>query len=109
MSVVDRSAAGALDGAYRIVLAGELDAARADEIRAAVTGYRVSSQPDVVLDVTAVTFMDSTGLGLVARLRRTCTERGGTVTILNPAESVERLLGLVGFDRLVTVRKDTSR
>ncbi|MFG2141461.1 STAS domain-containing protein [Streptomyces sp. NPDC048650] len=57
----------------------------------ALTGTR---RPDLVLDVSAVTFMDCAGLGLLCRARHRTRERGGRLRLAGVTDGgcVARLL-----------------
>lgn len=58
----------------------------------------VSGAVAVVLDLTRVTFLDSSGLRLVDRLARSCAAVGTAFRVAAPPESPSRrVLDLVGF------------
>ena len=86
---------------FSVALGGDIDLARESELEALVEAYLAGSAVDVVIDLAGVTFMDSSGLGFVARLYRETKERGGTVTVTNPRAQVDRLMRITGVDLLV--------
>jgi anti-anti-sigma factor len=88
---------------HRVTLSGEVDMARVDELTILVDQFRDSSQADVRVDLAGVTFMDSTGLGTLARLRSIAQARGGSVTLVAPPAQVLRLLAIVGMESVFTV------
>jgi anti-anti-sigma factor len=47
--------------------------------------------PAVTLDLAAVTFMDSSGVGLLIGLRRLCQERAKDFRAVNPAPPIRKL------------------
>jgi anti-sigma B factor antagonist len=47
----------------------------------------------VVIDLTQVTFVDSSGLGGLILARKNARERGGSVSLVSPPPMVRRLLG----------------
>jgi N-acetylglucosaminyldiphosphoundecaprenol N-acetyl-beta-D-mannosaminyltransferase len=61
------------------------------------------SAPSVVLDCGGVTFMDSSGLGLLMRVFRACKAAGGTLVIYQPSTAVNQMLSLLNLDRLLAV------
>ena len=87
--------------------AGELDLDRLDEMRELVQDFRRSNAPDARLDLTAVTFMDSSALRVLLQLRQTATERGGTVTLVSPCQVVRRLLEVTTLDRLFVLEAES--
>ena len=64
---------------FSVALVVRIDLAREAELDELVRRYLAGEAVDVVLDLGAVTFMDSSGLGFVARLYREAKDRGGTL------------------------------
>ena len=85
-----------------IALAGELDYARRAELDD-VVARGIAAPGDVVLDLHAVSFLDSSGLGAVARLAEALAERGATLCLAGATDRVRSVLELAGLDRAVTV------
>lgn len=83
-----------------VVWSGRIDAA-------AVEGATVPAPlPDdsfrtVFVDCSGVTFLDSTGLGLLLRGYRMCLRAGGAFALVNPADAVTTLLAAAKLDRLL--------
>ena len=86
---------------FSAALAGEVDLARVPELHDLVEGYRNSPAVDVVIDLRDVTFMDSTGMGFMARLSRDASDRGGTVTVSHAPPDVERVIRMTGLDSIL--------
>ena len=94
------------DGAgATVVLAGEIDLATAPELQARLEVLIDATTGDVALDVARVTFLDSTGLHVIAlahqRLRDGCRQ----LRVSNPATRVRRVLELSGMARLLEVER----
>jgi anti-sigma B factor antagonist len=76
---------------------GELDIAVAPGLLPRVPDL-VAGAPGVVLDLTAVTFLDSAGVRLVDRLARECARLGvAFVVVATPGTTPARVLDIVGF------------
>lgn len=76
---------------------GELDAFAAPELERA---FRTASISDrVVADLGAVSFLDSTALGLVVRALREVGERGGDARVVLPRSSARRIFEITTLDR----------
>lgn len=75
------------------VCAGDIDPESAPrlegELRAALF---TSTAPSLVLDLTDVSFMDSSGLRVVIDLHKTMRERSGRLILRKPSPTVSRLL-----------------
>ena len=80
---------------------GELDAFTVSQFRQALA--ELASTPRLVIDMSAVPFVDSAGLGaLIGGIRR-AREMGGDVAVCCNRPTLVRLLRTTGFDRIVTV------
>ena len=80
---------------------GELDAYTVSEFRE--TLGRLAVSPKLLIDMSAVPFVDSAGLGaLIGGIRRV-RENGGEVAVACNRPTLTRLLHTTGFDRIVTV------
>ena len=76
---------------------GELDIAVAPGLLPRVPDF-VAGAPGVVLDLTAVTFLDSAGVRLVDRLARECGRVAVPfVVVATPGTTPARVLDIVGF------------
>ncbi len=87
------------------VLTGELDHHSAAKTRQmldeAVSTVRA---PELTLDMNGVTFMDSSGLGVVLGRYRTVTQRGGRLYIGGASRTAEKILRMAGVYSLVEKR-----
>ena len=80
---------------------GKLDALTVSRFRQEVAQAAVGSQ--VVIDMSGVPFVDSSGLGALIGAIRRARELDGEVAVACNRPSVERLLRTTGFDRIVTL------
>lgn len=80
---------------------GELDAFTVSQFRQALA--QLATSPRLLIDMSAVPFVDSAGLGaLIGGIRR-ARELGGDVAVSCGRPTLTRLLHTTGFDRIVTV------
>ena len=89
-----------------VTLSGELDAYDAPTLRerfAEVAAEHAGTV--VVLDLTAVTFLDSTALGTVVGLLRRVREAGGALRVVLPVGEARRIFELTSLDRSLDVRE----
>ena len=92
-----------------VFLSGELDHHRVKEIRETVDHAVREQLPAVlVLDFRRVTFMDSSGIGLIMGRWHLLEEYGGVLEIHNPAPQIRKVLRLSGADRLAAIRSYTQ-
>ncbi|HEU4422118.1 MAG TPA: STAS domain-containing protein [Pilimelia sp.] len=92
------------DGAMLVDVRGEIDIAVADRLRRMLGDVATRVRPPrIVVDLLHVTFIDSTGLGVLANGRNTARRMGIGFTVRRPSAFVARLLRQTGlYDILVT-------
>ena len=88
---------------FVVVLAGEVDMSRSDELDDMVNEFRAAQQSYARVYLSAVTFMDSSGLNALAGLRNIAVQRGGDVVLVAPAPAVIRVLKIVAFDTIFAI------
>jgi anti-anti-sigma factor len=82
-----------------IRLAGELDMAHADDLTVlAEVAFRDTSE--LRLDLTALTFLDSCGLGALVRLRTHADTSGIGMSVRGASDRISRLFRMTGLDDL---------
>ena len=90
-------------GVLLLRLAGELDLATTPEVAEALGEGLRGGARTVVLDLAEVTFMDSSMLRELLRVRGELEPGGGAVVLVAPREPVLRLLELTGTRELFGV------
>ena len=85
-----------LDGGNGLKVAGELDLATSSQLTEALRD--ASSAGQVTLDLSELTFLDSSGIHAILELART-QNGNGPVIILNPSYAVTRVFDVVGIDQ----------
>jgi anti-sigma B factor antagonist len=88
-------------GSARIKLEGELDSLSLPALRQSVDTLYASGCFDISLDLTELTFIDSTGLGALVAVWRRCQREAGRATVINPSEAVRRLMDMTGIARFL--------
>ncbi len=80
-------------------LEGEIDHDSAQSLRTAIDGALIAIRPQcLVLDFGQVSFMDSSGLGLILGRRRQMELMKGTLAVQHPPEQVAKMLKLVEIE-----------
>ena len=91
-------------GRLTIYLAGELDHHEARGAIHSIDELLDEYLPrDCVLDMSGLSFMDSSGIALIIRMSRRMKNLGGRAWIENPAKQPLRVIDASGIDRLVPV------
>ncbi|MDL5198646.1 STAS domain-containing protein [Streptomyces sp. ALI-76-A] len=94
----------ATDGIRVLTLAGEIDHDTGQALRQALDASG-APRPRIVVDLSRVTFMDSTGINIFVAAHRTLTDAGGWIRLAAPGESVMRTLQIVGVDAVIDCRE----
>jgi anti-anti-sigma factor len=89
----------AADGGVPIRLAGELDQARADQLREALEAAVGESTTVVRIDGRHLRLLDSTSLGLLLFFARKLQERGGYLELRYATATVQRTLDVASLGR----------
>ena len=92
------------DGKLAIFLSGELDHHSARQAMETIAEAIDGSLPrQVLLDMSGLSFMDSSGIAVIIRVSRRMKNLGGRAWIENPARQPQRVIDASGIDRLVPV------
>jgi anti-sigma B factor antagonist len=83
-----------------VELRGELDVSNATDLRerllASLGEDRTSS---LILDLSGLSFMDSTGISVLVAAERRANQLGGTVSLVGPQKIVARALHTTSLDK----------
>lgn len=80
---------------------GEPDVSSSASLRTAVNDALADGNTTVLVDLSGVTFVDSTGLGSLVTLHQSSARHGAVVALVAPSESVQHVLRLLGVDDVV--------
>ena len=85
------------DGGCTVSVSGEVDIATVEEFLAAAGSCLDGGATRVVVDLGGVTFIDSSGLGALVRIRNQALENDAEVVLDNVPATVDRLLQVTGL------------
>jgi anti-sigma B factor antagonist len=88
---------------------GEIDALTAPQLGRCLLGLVDKGKRDLVVDLSLVTFMDSTGIGVLLNALRGLASRHGRLVLVCPTERVMRpfeITGLVSRLQIFRSRED---
>ena len=87
-------------------LDGEIDHHTAADMRAEIDKAVGEQSPTLlVLDFKNVSFMDSSGIGLVMGRYRLLQKTGATLNLVNLPENIFKIMKLAGIERLASLEK----
>lgn len=78
---------------------GEIDQSNAGIIRECIDSLigRHELVSKLIFDLSRVTFMDSSGIGIILGRYRMMTARGGSIDVINPNSGVLKILRIAGI------------
>ena len=90
-----------------LTLRGEIDHHSASQIRTGMDELIWAEKPDkTVLDLSAIEFMDSSGLGLIMGRYSLMQKLGGELTLRSPNERIVKIFALAGLGRMVKIEDE---
>jgi anti-anti-sigma factor len=87
-----------------MVLTGETDLATTPDLCRELTALLATGARHMTVDVSALTFADSTSIQALMLAGLTLQRRGGALALLSPQPAVTRLLYLMDADQTLTIR-----
>ena len=85
-----------------VQLKGELDHHTTENARQKIDQkYADHRVKNMVLDLRGLTFMDSSGIGLIMGRYKNCIEKGGKVVIVSGNKNVEKILKMSGLLKII--------
>ena len=88
----------------RVYLSGEIDHHSASLIRASIDDAIIHKHPSLlILDFSAVTFMDSSGIGVIIGRYKKISNEGGKVSVVNVNDRVKKIFNLSGMNKIINI------
>jgi anti-sigma B factor antagonist len=91
------------DTTHVVSLRGEIDAVTAPRLGSRLFGLAGEGKRAVVVDLSDVTFMDSTGIGVLLNALHLFTVRHGKLVLVCPTERVMRPFQITGLAGHLTI------
>jgi len=91
------------EAATVVSVAGEIDAHTAPELRTRLIEIIADGSTHLVLDFTAVTFLDSTALGVLVGAQRRVRALDGHLGVVTDRPLTVKLFHLTGLDRVIAL------
>lgn len=98
------------DGVLSVKLMGEIDHHSAVGVRSDIDALIFEVRPrKIVLDLSEISFMDSSGLGLIMGRYALARDLGCAMTLRAPSVAVMKILSLAGMERMIKIEKDGGK
>lgn len=87
---------------------GEIDVASAPDFHASISDIIGRGPEVVIVDMSEVSFIDSTGLGVLVSAEKETREAGKDLRLVVTQPQIMKLLELTGLDEVFTVLSSTN-
>jgi anti-sigma B factor antagonist len=109
---INLSTGDELDGAEKNVVVapvGDLDLATAPALREMLIELVAAGMVRVVVDLADVTFIDSSGLGILVGAAKRLEAANGRLAIRNPRPQAQQVLELTGLDEVLGMEESEAQ
>ncbi|NMF25053.1 STAS domain-containing protein [Olsenella umbonata] len=80
----------------KVQVAGEVDVSNASKLRDAIDELLAKGVPSVDVDLSQVSYIDSTGIGVLVGAVHRAHDAGLSLVVSNPQRNVARVLDMLG-------------
>jgi anti-sigma B factor antagonist len=91
---------------YLLVLGGRIDATCSGLLKNTVSAMIDEQKIKILIDLSAVDFIDSSGLGMLVTCLRSATKAGGALKITSLQDSPKNLFETTRLDRVFEIFED---
>ncbi len=81
-----------------VEVSGEVDVSTADALDAKLTELTDAGATDLVVDLSKVEFLDSTGLGVLVKTLKHVREHDGSLAVVASSERIAKVFRITGLD-----------
>lgn len=92
-------------GTTVVEVLGEVDVFTAPTLRNEIADLLDGGSANLVIDLGGVTFMDSTGLGILVGTQKRLRVGGGRLVVVVTQENLRKVLTITGLDAVLTIVK----
>lgn len=86
-----------------LIVRGELELANCATVREAVVELLAQSVTNLVLDLTGLSFIDSSGVGVVIGALKRVRERNGALTLVIASPAIHRVFEITGLTEVFAI------
>lgn len=96
-------------GPRRVIsLFGECDIATAPRLKDAIWPLTGGGTDELILDLSGLDFLDSSGLGVIVGAHKRLRESGGVLKLAGPQGPALKVLQLTGLDKVIPIFEDLA-
>ena len=96
------------DGLVRLVLQGELDLSTVSKVEEELRRAEAGEPKVLALDLSQLTFLDSTGLRLIVTADQRAREQGRRLAVVKGPDPVQRVFAITRLDERLEMVEDVA-
>ena len=89
------------NASWDVKVAGEIDLSSAHQFKQELEKALAEKRQNICIDFEKLSYIDSTGLGVVIGVYGSIKKDGFSIKILNPRDNVKKLLSISGLDKIL--------
>lgn len=93
-------------GRLRVIVQGDMDLATSGRLVDEVSGQLDENVRNLVVDLSGVSFCDSSGLNCLIAIRTRCDEQGTAMTITGATPAFRQIAEITGLTEFLAVQAD---
>lgn len=97
-----------VSGRSVVTVGGEIDVYTAPQVREAIAALVAAGTYDIVIDLTAVDFLDSTGLGVLVGGLKKVRAHDGSLALVCDQERLLRIFRITGLAKVFVIHPDAD-
>ena len=96
------------DGCRTLAVSGDIDLSTAPSLRRELDRLIAEAHSPAVVDLSAVTFIDASGISELVAARRRVTDNDVEIVLVDPSAPCRRILEVTGLDRAFEIVESHS-
>lgn len=89
---------------WDIQLVGDVDIQSSNHLKEEINGMLNEVETDLLIDCASLSYIDSTGLGVLIGVLKRVKNVEKDITIVNAQNNIKKLLGITGLDKIFRIR-----
>jgi anti-sigma B factor antagonist len=89
---------------WDIQLVGDVDIQSSNQLKEEINGMLNEIETDLMIDCASLSYIDSTGLGVLIGVLKRVRKVEKEITIINAQNNIKKLLGITGLDKIFKIR-----
>jgi len=89
-----------------VAVSGELDVFTAPQLESALNDLVTAGRVEIVVDLSGVSFLDSTGLGAMVKALKWVKEQSGSLTVVAADERIVKVFKITGLDDVMSLQAE---